>query len=145
MTGLRRRRTTADAGDLALAGQLEERADAARRAQQELAAAEGQSAFPEDTAPLRREVDARLAAALEAAEAAYRVVLGPVEGMKRVKYLARLTRPEVKEADRVRQQIALARSHVRMATRDDLAVVQPQALPPTVGTHATTLATHAEH
>ena len=146
MAGLPRRRTAAaDPRDVELASQLERRRVAAREAERELLAAEADVWDKVETAKARRVLDDRLNAAVEAAEAAYRVALGPVEDLPRVKYLRRLTHPRVKAADRERRELTLARAHYRVAARDDLTAAAIGALPPSVGTAATALGPPAEH
>lgn len=142
---LRRRHPAADERDVALARELGPRREVAARAERELTDAEAAGAGPEQTAVQRRGLEHALTAAYEAADAGYRVALGPVDGLKRTRYLSRLNRPAVIEADRERRELALARTHYRFAARDDLDQVPPAFVPPSVGTHATTLATHADH
>jgi hypothetical protein len=146
MAGLRpRRRGTGDPRDAELAGTLEERRAAVREAEAALIAAQRSDAPAEEVAQLRRLLQARLDAVIEAAEAGYRHALGPVADLSRVAYLARLTRPEVRRADATRRELRLARTHYRMAERDDLWAYQIGGVPPTVGTQADQLATRAGH
>jgi hypothetical protein len=146
MAGLPWRRTaTADPRDVALAGQLESRRAAAREAERELLAVEADRWGHAETAKARRVLEDRLDEAVAAAEAAYRVALGPVDDLPRVTYLRRLTHPHVKAADRERRELALARAHYRVAARDDLTAAAIAALPPSVGTRASALGPSAEH
>lgn len=142
-----RRRPEPPQADQELAASLDDRVAAAAEAERRLQQVERTGrAAPEELRMLRRELDARLTEAIEAADAAYRIALGPVEGVKRVRVLARAARPEVREADRRRRDLALVRSHNRMASRDDLGVIPPRAfLPGEVGTAARHLATHEGH
>lgn len=143
---LRRRAARPDPRDEELAGRLEPRRAAAAEAERALADAVAQGAPPQQVRAARAAVDARLTAALEAADARYRLVLGPDAGeLKRVRLLARLARPEVKEADRLRREIALARTHHRVAARDDPWSSPIAAVPPSVGTAPTTLGTASGH
>lgn len=142
MLKLGRAKKVSDPRDVALADELGNRREEIARANEELARVEASNADATDAAAARAALDAALTRALESAEAAYRVALGPVEDLKRTRYLARLERPEVQTADRQRREIALARTHLRVETRDDLGLLQPQALPPTIGTHALRLGHH---
>ena len=139
---LQRRKATTDPRSTALADELPGRRAEVDTAARAVADAEARGEDDSVLGPLRRHLDERLGAAHAAADAAYLVALGPVEGMKRVKYLARLQRPAVKEADTVRRQIALARSHAQMASRDEVGLFPPSSVPPTVGTRAAVLGTH---
>lgn len=141
---LRRHAARADPRLVALADELPGRRTHVAVADRAVAAAEARGEDDLVLAPLRRALDDGLTSAYDAADAAYLVALGPVEGLKRVTYLARLQRPAVREADDVRRQIALARSHARMASRDEIGLFPPASVPPSVGTHASVLGTH-EH
>jgi hypothetical protein len=145
MTGLlQRRRAPVRPEDEALAATLDDRVAAVRVAERRLAEAMARGEHPEQVEAARQRLDGRFVAAIEAAEAAYNLTTGDLESLSRVKQLARLVSPEVREADRVRRQLALARTHYQVAARDDLATFPIASVPPSVGTHATTLATHLE-
>ncbi|MGN6245583.1 MAG: hypothetical protein ACTHQ3_18185 [Motilibacteraceae bacterium] len=139
-----RRRPSADQHDVELAAGLDQALAAARDAERALATAEAEGADLDQLAALRRAVGARYDAAVAAADANYRVALGPTDGVKRVAVLARWAKAPVQEAERLRNQVTMARSHWRMATRDELGVVPVAAVPPSVGTAAIHLATHAD-
>jgi hypothetical protein len=138
-------RPAADPADVALAGELEARRAAARESEVALRAQEAAGAAPQELARARRLVDERLTSALDAAEAAYRVAVGPLEGVRRTAYLARLASAPVRAADHERRQLALARTHLRVEARDDLDVQRLGSLPPSVGTDARDLGTRAPH
>ncbi|RJK96284.1 hypothetical protein [Vallicoccus soli] len=149
LPGLRPWRRRSDdpalAADRVLAGELDERRASAREAEGALREREAAGAPAAELADARRLLDTRLTAALEAAEAAYRVAVGPLQGVRRTAYLARLVRPEVRAADHERRQLALARTHLRVEARDDLDLRRIAAVPPSVGTDALDLGTRAPH
>ena len=136
------RRPASDPGDISLAGELDERRASAREAEAALHARESAGAPAEEVAVSRHLLDRRLGSALEAAEAAYRVALGPLAGVRRTAYLARLQDPRVRDADRQRRHLALARTHLRVAARDDMGIQRLGSVPPSVGTGALELGTH---
>lgn len=139
----RRSSTPSDQQQQSLAEDLEQRVGVARDAERAyLALRDEERPEPEVRAALRRLEDA-LTDAVAAADAVYRLEVGPVG--QRVRYLARLRRPEVQAADTRRRQLALALSHYRMVERDDRGMVRPAAVPPSVGTAPRTLATGSAH
>ena len=137
-----KRRPGVDPADASLAAELSQRRASAREAEAVLRGLEAHGAPAEEVALARRLVDRRLGAALESAEAAYRVTLGPLEGMRRTAYLRRLARSDVRAADQDRREVALARTHLRVESRDDLATTALGSVPPSVGTAALELGTH---